>query len=290
MEKPKFSISFSEFSTYRQCPHKWFLQYMLKQPDSSNEELIFGSTIHNSIENLLKNQTLARMSKNGMILESILKDNLKKEIAGVKDIVFLKKISEAWVAPTFIKQGKNILSELKITERFNEYEVVDVEIKLDGLTIVERDDVILTYKGFIDLVLKHKTTGRYLILDWKTSRKPWDITEKEKDEFFYAQLCLYKHFYSIKKEIPLDMIDVCFYNLPREEPKLQRQYDKDITTEEIASFMDLFSTICQKLYDFDHYKLDKAKFITKKNWCSRCAYNAVHLCNNVDEFQIADVI
>jgi len=289
MSKPTFSISFSEYSNFRQCPHKWFLSYMLKIPDSSSEELIFGSMTHDSIEDLLTHKHLAKMNRNPIVIEGILKDNLKKQIATIKDTVFLQKMLEGWVAPTFVKQGKALLQELNINERFKEYEIIDVEIKLDGLPIIERDDVIITYKGFIDLVLRHKVSGRYLILDWKTSRKPWDITEKEKDDFFYAQLCLYKHFYSIKKEIPLDQIDLCFYNLPRDDARGQRRFDKTILQSEIDTFMDSFRSTCEKVYDFNHFELDKARFTTKKNWCSRCAYNTPHLCSDKEQYQVVEL-
>jgi hypothetical protein len=286
--KPTFSISFSEYSTFQQCPHKWLLNYGLKIPSDSNEELIFGSTLHDTIETVLTHKVLGPMAQRGLgVEESIFKDHLKTQITEIKDLNLLKKMQEGWVAPTFIKQSKGLLSELNIFKRFKDYEFVDVEIKLDGMPIVELDNVILTYKGFIDLVLKHKVTGRYLIIDWKTSRKPWDINAKEADHNFYTQLKLYKHFYSLKKGIPIDMIDLAFYNLPREEPRRQKQYDKEIEPSEISTFInDVFIPNCQKLYEVDHFHLNKMRFTTKKNFCHRCPYNSVALCNDTDEFQI----
>lgn len=287
--KPTFSISFSEYSTFQECPHKWFLNYMLKIPSDSSEELIFGSSLHDTIESMLTNKNLMGMSGNMQVVESIYKDNLKQQLLGINDLKLLYKMREGWVAPTFTKQAKELLQELNIKSRYKEYDIVDVEIKLDGMPIVEREDVIMTYKGFIDMVLQHKKTGRYLIIDWKTSGKPWKIDEKELNPNFYTQLKLYKHFYSLKKDIPIDMIDLAFYNLPRNEPRKQRQYNKEIGPGEIKDFMEVFKDNCLKIYDFDHFVLNKAKFTTKKNFCFRCPYNNVAMCNDHEEHQIYDV-
>lgn len=287
-EKNKYQISFSEYSTYLQCPHKWFLNYVLKIPSDTNEELVFGSALHDTIETMLTHRVLKFMAKDPNVVEGIFKDELKKQITDIKDIKLLKKFQEAWMAPYFIKQAKATIACLDIFNRFKDYEFVDVEYKLDGMPIIETDDSIITYKGFIDLVLKHKKTGRYLILDWKTSRKKWDINKKEEDPKFYNQLCLYKHFYGMAKNIDIDNIDLCFYNLPREEPEEQRQYDKNFTKIEIKDFIDKFADKCMDIFNFDHFHLEKAKIMTKKNFCSRCVYNNVDLCNDEDEFQVVD--
>lgn len=290
MSKPKFSISFSEYSTFQECPHKWFLNYMLKIPSDSNEELIFGSSVHDTIETMLTDKNLRNLSHDMNVVESIYKDNLKKQIVSITDINLLKKMSESWAAPTFTKQAKALIQELNIKQRFRDYTFEDVEIKLDGMPIVERKDVIITYKGFIDMVLKHKKTGRYLIVDWKTSRKPWKIADKESSPNFYTQLKLYKHFYAMNKGIDINTIDLAFYNLPRDDARGQKQYDKEILPDEIAEFMEIFRENCLKVYDFNHFMLNKAKFMTKKNFCGRCPYNNLAMCNDVDEHQTVELL
>ncbi len=259
---------------------------MLKIPSDTNEELIFGSAVHDTIETMLTDKMLMKMSHNMDVVESIFKDNLKKQIVSITDIAMLKKMQEGWVVPTFVKQARGLIQELNIRKRFQDYEFVDVEIKLDGMPILEREDVIITYKGFIDLVMRNKHTGKYKILDWKTSRKPWDIAKKEADSpNFYTQLKLYKHFYAMKKDIPIEDIDLCFYNLPRDDARNQKQYDKEINVDEIAEFMGIFKENCGKIYDFNHFQLNKARFITKKNYCGRCPYNNLAMCNDVDPHQ-----
>ena len=223
------------------------------------------------------------------VVESIFKDNLKKQILDITDINLLKKIQEGWVAPSFTKQARALLEELNIKKRFIDYEFIDVEIKLDGMPIIELDDVIITYKGFIDLVLRHKITGRYLIIDWKTSRKRWNINDKEKGENFYTQLKLYKHFYSLKKGIPIDEIDLAFYNLPRDEAENQKQYNKNFSNIEIEDFIKEFEIKCKNIYKFNMFALDKAKFTTKKNFCNRCAYNNLVMCDGENPHQLPNL-
>ena len=288
MDKKTYSISFSEYSTFQQCPHKWFLNYVLKIPSDSSEELVFGSSIHNTIESILTDKRLKLLSRDINVIESVYKDNLKKEISEIKDLNLLKKMQENWAAPTFTKQAKELLKELNIQIRFKDYEFVDIEIQLDGMPIVEREDIILTYKGFIDLVLRNKKTGRYLIIDWKTSKKAWDINLKEQDKNFYTQLKLYKYFYSIKKGIDINEIDLAFYNLPRDDPRGQKQYNKEINKIEIDEFIELFKINCENLYDFNHFSLNKAKIMTKKNYCNRCPYNNLVMCND-EQFQNVDL-
>lgn len=229
------------------------------------------------------------MAGNMTVVESIFKDQLKAQIMSIIDLNMLKKMQEGWVAPTFVKQAIGLLKELNIFNRFKDYTVEDVEIKLDGMPIIELDSAVLVYKGFIDLVLKHKVTGRYLIIDWKTSKKQWDINAKEADHNFYTQLKLYKHFYSIKKGIPIDMIDLAFYNLPRAEPQAQKIYYKDFSVQDIADFIEEFKVKCVALYNFDHFTLDKMRITTKKNFCFRCPYNNIAMCNETDQYQIVDI-
>ena len=54
------------------------------------------------------------------------------------------------------------------------------------------------FVGFIDLILKDKKTGKYIIIDWKTSTLELNVEEKFKDEIFLSQMRFYKYFYSIK--------------------------------------------------------------------------------------------
>jgi hypothetical protein len=70
------------------------------------------------------------------------------------------------------------------------------------------------FVGYIDLVLKEKQTGRYRIIDIKTSTNGWNQYQKD-DPSKYSQILLYKAFFSKKYNVPIEMIDVEFFILKR---------------------------------------------------------------------------
>jgi len=252
-------------------------------PSDVNEELIFGQIIHKSIESIVGNKHLRKE----MFIQGIVKNHLAKEIEKIKDVDFLTRLNKSGLSFLFIKQAVEVLKELKFFVRFEEYEVVAIEYKLNDLELVTIDNVTYVFKGYIDLILKHKKTGRYLLLDWKSSRKPWDIQKKLKEnEDLFTQLGLYKHFYSVKENIPFDMIDVKFFNIPREIPKEMCSHSGVINETYVNYLLDKFKGVCTRIHNHSLFALDKARFLTKKNFCNRCSYNKEELCNEYDEFQV----
>ncbi len=282
-EKKIYSISFSEFSTYLQCPHKWYLVYGLKYRSEQNEELLFGSVIHKVIEEIVQKPMFARKSFLPMTFKSV----LKNELAKIEDINFLERFSSSHWPYTFVNKGVPLIEKLDFQNRFKDYDVVEVEHKLDGFTISEYDDMIFVFKGYIDLILKNKTTGKYLFLDWKTSNKPWDIKAKLRDNpDFYTQLGFYKYFYSKKMGLDLKEIETKFYNLPREDPSKQLVYDGILNEAYIDSLFEKLKNTCHSIYENTFMNLNKAKIVSKKNFCHRCNFNTEQLCNDFDEHQV----
>lgn len=291
-EKDRLRISFSEYSTYKQCPHKWYLHYLLKLPGDVSEELVFGSSIHAVIEELLTNKLMQRLYKANPedTVRNIFKSAIKDELEKINDVDFLKKFKSNNLASIFMYQAEKLIKELDFFKRFKDWEVFDVEYKLDGLKIAENENCQVIYKGFIDLVLKSKVEEEtYMILDWKTSGKQWDIVKKLKDNNdFFAQLCLYKTFYSSEKGIPFNNIETKFYNLPRMEAHKQSIYNGNLRKEYVDTFMDGFINTCFQMYEHKQRMTDftKIKMKTKQNFCFRCKYNNPEQCSDTEEFQL----
>ena len=61
--------------------------------------------------------------------------------------------------------------------------------------------------GFIDVLLKHKESKEYYIIDFKTSRGGW-TKDMKKDKTKINQLLLYKYFLSIQYKIDIEKIKV----------------------------------------------------------------------------------
>ena len=284
MEKQKkdYKISFSEFSNYLQCPLKWYWSNAMGLPGDLSEELIFGSTMHKSIEDIIQVKMYSRKG----FWEMVVKNNLKKELERIKDESFLKKFEGMKLHYVFVRQANEILQALDVLERFKEYEILHVEYKLDGFPLIEFKDIRFVFKGYIDLVLKHRVTGRILLLDWKTSKKAWDIKKKMKDnDDLFAQLALYKHFYSKKENIPFNDIDVKYYNLPREEPREQLPFAGTVNDTYMNYLLEKLNKVCTEIYHLDPTRLEKARFTKKKNFCHRCNLNNEETCNDYDEYQ-----
>jgi hypothetical protein len=207
----KKRVSYSQFSDYLTCPYRWYLNVVkgLKIYED-NINTSFGTAIHEAVQ--LYVETLYKKGAkeaDGLDLYNVFKNS------------FLKVLTEKEVKYTendfdeFCIDAENIIGEFKnITNRIkhfpsNKYEFVSVE-----------DEILLPIKheiqfiGYIDLVLKEKQTGRYKIIDIKTSSVGWNVFMRE-NPIKFAQIILYKAFFSKKYNIPIDKIDVEFFILKR---------------------------------------------------------------------------
>jgi len=72
----------------------------------------------------------------------------------------------------------------------------------------------VNFMGFIDLIVKDTFTGKYRIIDFKTSTAGWSKYQKA-DAVKNSQILLYKKFYAELIGISEDMIDVEFIILKR---------------------------------------------------------------------------
>jgi hypothetical protein len=193
-------ISFSEFSLYNECAHKHLIfKYLSLDIQDKSIHLFFGNAIHEAIEMGVKN---------GLDLEGRAKyfaDKFKKDMMdNMSEDVQFKETDD------FIAQGKHILEILNTEVILKGYEIISVEEPL-----YESMYKKYKFKGFIDLVAYNPTTGRYLIVDWKTSGQKWDVNKKLKDEIFLCQMRFYKYFWGRKNNKSLDKIDCKYIVLNR---------------------------------------------------------------------------
>lgn len=109
-----------------------------------------------------------------------------------------------------ISSWKNYFSRIfqELDDYFKEYEVLHREYR------VETDDI----KGVIDVVWKHKTTGRILITDYKFSNKDKGQTDILLDE----QMYIYAVAYATLNNLTLTDIDIGYINIPKCEMKKPR--------------------------------------------------------------------
>ena len=238
-------ISNWEFGLFLGCPFKHHLIKVLKYQEPTNEFLIFGSAVHNSIEEIIKT------SPNKIHYQRIFNTKLKEQST--------ETFATSYFGKGMATQGRGLLNALDFHNRYKDYEVMGVEEELyEPLTTVNIEGVnrMIYFKGVIDCRLRHKVTGRTLLIDWKTAVRPWNLEkkvgkisfktlyEKIKNDkvltteeiaelqlkIYFGQLALYKVFVSQKFQIPLDEIDTRYVALVR-DPICIKQYDVDLSSD-----------------------------------------------------------
>ena len=270
----KIHISFSEFSLFNECGHRHLLEKhlaIIQQPPSIH--LYFGNAVHSSIENALKNN---------MEIE---------EIVGFFRTTFTKDMMDNMKDTTdfknefhhFLNQGEQILRILELNKLFKEYEIVSIEEAL-----YENIFRKFYFKGFIDLVVRHKVTKRYKIVDWKTSGVLWDLPKKMKNKIFLGQMRFYKFFWGKKNNIPMDEIDCGYIVLnrlrnkkdPTSTPGDIQYVDINSTNDEIKTSLEQLA-ITVRMIHIDK-KFPKIKHIASTSGCIFCPLKGGGhpLCNN----------
>lgn len=209
--KKKKTVSFSQFTNWYTCEHKWYRDYILKEKSfEDNLIMSFGTAVHETVQNYLK----VYLNEGKEAVQKV--DNIALMTAAFKREIDLKKIVHTQAEfDSFIKDGENIIKEFTAPENIVRYfprekwELLAIE---DNLNADICNNVMLT--GHLDLVLRDKTNGNIRIVDFKTSNSGWTSHQKE-DFTKFSQLILYKALYSKNKNLPLNKIQVEFVILKR---------------------------------------------------------------------------
>ena len=132
-------------------------------------------------------------------------------------------------------------------------------------------------------MLKHKTSGRYLILDWKTSTAAWVLKYKLADRVFLMQMKLYKYFWARKHNVNLSKIDVKYMVLNRladkKNPKKGfgevQEVDMTSTQSEVRDALELVAKTIRSIHIDKRFK--KAKFVLDNNGEAAVDNNGRHM-------------
>jgi len=208
-------VSYSQYGMYSSCQQQYKLNYIDKLGISNaNIHLIFGSAMHEVIQhfldvmyNVTKKQAL-QLNLEEMLHSKLIEHFTKeKEKMGEENPCTQEELVE------FFEDGKQILkyftSKLDKLYTKSGYELIAIEQRLNA-----EIKPGVHFIGFIDVLLKDKTTQDYIIIDLKTSTRGWNKYQKN-DKVKTSQMLLYKKFYSDKYDIPLDKIKVEYQILKR---------------------------------------------------------------------------
>ena len=251
-KKGYIHISFSEFSLFKQCGHKHLVQkYLGIDQEPPSIHLYFGNAIHEAIEKTFEDQfsTEKRIEH----FKSTFRKDMKENMADTPEINDLDD---------FTAQGENILKILDVNGLLEDHEVISVEEPL-----YEQIFGDFYFKGFIDLVLRNRKTGRIIIIDWKTSTAAWDMYWKNKDKVFLMQMKLYKYFWARKNNMDLAQIDTKYIVLNRLKNKKKPEegfgeiVDVPMSSSmgEIRDALEELATVMRSIHI--QQKFPKAKYI-----------------------------
>lgn len=276
-------ISFTQYKMWSECPLRWKLAY----PDHLREEipninLMFGTAMHEVIQEWLTEYVYggSTLAAQTVDLTDTLKLKLMEqfqektvEVDGVKQFPCDKgDLIE------FYMDGVAILKYLQnnIHKHFNdEWALEEIEMSVEQEI---RPGVM--FVGYLDIVLRHKLTGLYRIVDLKTSTWGWAHWARN-DKTKTNQLLFYKKFLSEANEISEDYIAVEYIILKRKLRPVSTYPQYRVTTfspahgkpsmkKAIAS-LDEFLDSCFK--EDGSYNTDNIEATPSKSACKFCPFN-----------------
>lgn len=281
----------SSFNTYSLCPHKYYLDYVLKLDNPAGKAAAKGTIVHKVME-ILALETLAKQNQKtefvdehlgafsiGINIEEIIDQAFGYYLTSNEHLDFVEKDRldcHNWVMKalsyhngTFDPRKRKIVAvekefDLEITEPWAAY-----NFKIHG----EKISGQLAMKGTIDLVTEvdSKTIEAY---DWKTGKRtkfPTSVPKELKDFEDDPQLQIY--YWALSQLYP-----------EYEHILLTIYYINDGGPFTVVFNKDVLETIAKKIKKkFTSIKNDETPQQKKGWWCKICAHskNDFESCNRI---------
>lgn len=289
LEPHQKTVSYSQYSLYNQCQHRWYLDYVkgykLFEPSIY---LTFGTSFHEVFQEYLTTIYTESDKKGKEIdfrkrLQERMYENYKQDLQKNSNRHFTSRDD----LYEFIEDGVEILEWIRSHRAayfsLKNCELIGIEVPLLQPITDQVPNVFLL--GYIDLILKHKNTGKYYVLDIKTSTRGWKDKEK-KDQVKLNQVLFYKHFYSKELKVSEDDIDVEFFIVRRklfegaEFPiKRVQQFKPTQGKRKVKDAYESLAGFVKEVFTADGVYVEK-KYAKNTESCKWCPYkNKPELCN-----------
>lgn len=280
-------VSFSQFSMYQQCAHKWASQYLRKvisTPPSIH--FTFGTSMHQLLQQYLKTMyeisgaAADRLDLDKMFEEYYIAD-YQKQLASNKDTHF----STPEELREFYNDGLEIIHWFKKNRRKYFYTKGTYLVGIE-MPIQKEIKPNIIFNGSIDLVLYDERDNKITIFDFKTSTKGWNDYNK-KDDTKLSQILLYKSYFSELYGFPIENINVEFMILKRKiESNEYQEFPKRIQTfsppagkikiKQALNNFDLFINDC---FDSDGKIIEKDYIKSPSKLCLYCPCYGTKNCD-----------
>lgn len=212
------TISFSQFQMWKSCPRRWKLKYADNiRKDEPSVAALFGTAMHEVLQEyvtILYNDSVSKA--NELNMNELLRNKIKqhyKEILTENNNVHFSNTSEL---SEYYEDGVEILNFFKKNREAifpkKNYELVGIEMPIERVASDKNENIKMI--GFLDVVIKDNSTGKYYIYDFKTSTKGWGNYQKN-DKVKISQLILYKKYFAEQYNCDVSTIEVEYIILKR---------------------------------------------------------------------------
>ena len=281
-------ISYSQYSMWAQCPHRWKTAYIDEQREYSDSIFtMFGTSMHEVIQTFLTvmyNDT-AKLAEQ-LPLEDMLRTRMKRNFEQIVEANGGEMFCSEADMVEFYGHGVEILKFLKKkrAQYFSKkgYELIGIEVPLN----YDLPNNI-KFVGYIDIVIRDTVRDVIKIYDIKTSTMGWNKWMKA-DKLKSDQLLLYKQFYAKQFNHPIDKIEVEFFIVKRKLYENldfpQKRVQKFVpasgkpSINQVVKRLDEFMSECftsDGEYNVEHIYTKQA---SKKN-CKYCEFNQTEYCD-----------
>ena len=286
------NISYSQLSMYSQCPKKWALQYRDGHKVSEQSiHMIFGTALHETLQmylDVMYNKSGVAADK--LDLESDFETRLRDEYSRGYKANNNSHFSDATTLREFYSDGIEIINYIRknrgkyFSKRGWWLVGCEVPIVLAPSSRLSR----VKYMGFLDVVLFHEPTNKFVIIDIKTSTNGWNAKAK-KDKLKQFQLVLYKKFFAEQYGVDINSIDIEFFIVKRKLWESQdfvikrvQQFSPPSGKTSVNKATKLLNEFLDNCFTREGFS-EKEMPETPNNNCKWCPYFKTHLCSSTFE-------
>ena len=287
-------VSYSQYSTWKQCPHKWKLQSVDKHKNPPSIELTFGKAMHTALQHYLKvmyEQSGAAADREDII--DLFENTFREEYKTGFEQNNKTHFSSAAEMAEYFEDGREILEFF--TKHRSKYfssrksNLIGIEFPLAYTPHENYPNV--KFRGFIDFILYNETTDTICIYDIKTSKRGWRDEDKQ-NETKTSQILLYKEYFSRLFNWDINKVEVEFFIVKRKIwenseypiPRIQTFAPASGPRKRSAT-LEGFRTFIEDCFDKDGKPLVKEHLKQVGPLCKWCQFNNnPSLCNKLNSF------
>ncbi|MBR3739561.1 MAG: PD-(D/E)XK nuclease family protein [Clostridia bacterium] len=226
-----FEWSFSRVNAYVQCPRMFYLQYMEDKDKRQNAFAEWGTLCHGILESYFRGE---------LSLLEICKAYKEKYAEYMQHDFPPNKYKD--LNESYYQAGIDYFSSFEGLP--SNYEVIGVEQEIHLMFGKYH------FVGYIDLILKDKKDGRYIIVDHKSKS---GFKNNEELSHYLLQLYLYSQYiYEIYHEYPKELV----FNMFRANSFVWNTFDEKEFHEAVRWFISTIESIYQEIFFRDKIAIE----------------------------------